>query len=53
MKDQHTLDCQDCGNVLRVLTPAEAQKVAANPYNYIAYCKRCASAIESEIHHNA
>lgn len=34
-----TLDCQLCGDVVRVLTPAEAQQVAANPYNFIVYCR--------------
>lgn len=36
-----TLDCQDCGDVVRRLTLAEAQQVAANPYNYIVYCTIC------------
>lgn len=38
---RHTLDCQDCGEVLRELTLAEAQLVAANPHNYIVYCREC------------
>ena len=36
-----TIDCQDCGVVLRKLTDAQAQQVAANPYNFIAYCNTC------------
>lgn len=36
-----TLDCQDCGDVIKRLTPSEAQQVAANPYNYIGYCIPC------------
>ncbi|WP_157497207.1 hypothetical protein [Leifsonia sp. Leaf264] len=36
-----TLDCQNCGGVLRKLTAAEAQQVAANPYNFIAFCSPC------------
>jgi len=36
-----TLDCQDCGVVLKELSPAEAQKVADNPYNFTAFCKLC------------
>jgi hypothetical protein len=36
-----TLDCQDCGAILRVLSDAEASQVAANPYNYIVYCNSC------------
>lgn len=43
MLDDPVLECQDCGKVLRHLSPAEAQKVAANPYNFIAYCSRCKS----------
>jgi hypothetical protein len=36
-----TLDCQECGEILKHLTPAEAQQVADNPYNFIVYCKPC------------
>lgn len=36
-----TLDCQDCGNTVKKLTDAEAQQVAANPYNYVVYCGPC------------
>ena len=36
-----TLDCQDCGTVVRRLTRAEAHEVAANPYNFIVYCWDC------------
>ena len=35
-----TLDCQTCGKVLRVLSPAENQQVALNPQNFIVYCER-------------
>lgn len=41
MFEDPVLECQDCGIVLRTLSPAEAQKVAANPYNYIALCMLC------------
>lgn len=41
MHDDPTLDCQTCGCVLRHLSPAEAQRVAANPYNFIVYCPPC------------
>lgn len=34
-----TLDCQACGNVVKILTPGEAQQVAANPYNFVVYCR--------------
>lgn len=37
-----TLDCQDCGRILHVLSPAEAQKVANDPYGYVLYCRTCA-----------
>ncbi|WP_159600239.1 hypothetical protein [Agromyces humi] len=37
-----TLDCQDCGRVLRKLTPAEAQRVAYRPYSFIVFCNDCA-----------
>jgi hypothetical protein len=36
-----TLDCQQCGQILRELTPAEARKVADSPENFIIYCKSC------------
>ena len=41
MYDNPVLECQDCGVVLRELTLAEAQQVAANPYNFIVFCKLC------------
>lgn len=41
MTDWPTIDCQDCGAILQKLTPAQAQLVAANPYNFVAYCKTC------------
>jgi hypothetical protein len=37
--ERQTLDCQACGNVVRVLTAAEAQRVAANPYDFVVYCR--------------
>lgn len=42
MNHEPTLDCQTCGTPLRRLTLAEAQMVAANPYNYIVDCYACA-----------
>jgi hypothetical protein len=36
-----TLDCQTCGEVIRILSPAENQKVARNPQNYIVDCHLC------------
>jgi hypothetical protein len=36
-----TLDCQQCGNIVKELTIAEAQQVAYNPYNFIVYCHTC------------
>lgn len=41
MSREPTLDCQDCGAVVKKLTHDEAQMVAANPYNYVAYCPPC------------
>lgn len=35
------LECQDCGTVLLVLTPEQAQRVARNPYNYVLFCGLC------------
>ncbi|WIE81271.1 hypothetical protein [Curtobacterium sp. MCSS17_016] len=40
MHDDPTLDCQTCGEPVRVLTYAEQQQVAANPYNYVVYCRQ-------------
>jgi hypothetical protein len=34
-----TLDCQSCGCPVRTLTLSEAQQVAANPYNYVVFCR--------------
>ncbi len=42
------LECQQCGEVLLELSPKEAQQVAANPYNYIVYCKYCKISVEKE-----
>lgn len=36
-----TLDCEQCGNVIKELSDVEAQKVAKDPYNYIVYCQKC------------
>lgn len=35
------LECQDCGRVLRTLSPVEAQQVADKPYNFILLCAPC------------
>lgn len=43
------LECQDCGKPLHVLTPAEAQKVAANPQNYIVWCRECRLRIREQL----
>ncbi len=40
------LECQQCGDELKELTPLEAQKVANNPYNYVVYCRTCKRDIE-------
>jgi uncharacterized protein with PIN domain len=39
--NQPTLDCQDCGNEVMKLSPAQAQEVALNPYNFVVYCPPC------------
>lgn len=44
-----TLDCQECGEVLRVLTNAEAQKVSYNPYDYVFYCHSCQRQLQERI----
>lgn len=36
-----TIDCQNCGDVLRILSNEERQEVSYNPYNYIFFCKSC------------
>lgn len=41
MIGQETLDCQNCGIVLKELSNAEAQKVARDPYKFIAFCGPC------------
>lgn len=41
MSDQPTLDCQDCGDVVRKLTDAEQQEVADRPYDFVVYCRTC------------
>ena len=41
MPDEDTLDCQDCGSVVKVLSEKERQEVADNPYNFIVYCLDC------------
>lgn len=40
-KNDATLECQDCGEVVRILSPAEAQRVAVNPYNFVVLCADC------------
>lgn len=42
--ERSTLDCQDCGKVILILSAAQAQKVAANPYNYVLQCRTCQAA---------
>lgn len=41
MREDPVLECQDCGRVLRHLTPGEAQQVAEHPYNFIFFCAIC------------
>ena len=44
-----TLDCQDCGKILRELSPGEQQAVARNPEKFIVYCLECARARREEM----
>jgi hypothetical protein len=39
MSRKPVLECELCGIVVRELTPAEADEVAANPYNFIVTCR--------------
>jgi hypothetical protein len=41
VEPQDILECQDCGDKIRDLSPAEAQQVADNPYNFVVYCGPC------------
>lgn len=42
MRDEPVLECQTCGEIMRRLSAAEAQRVADRPYDFIAYCSpRC------------
>lgn len=34
-----TLDCQDCGAVLKTLTPAQAGQIADHPERFIVFCR--------------
>lgn len=47
--ERPSLDCQDCGVHVRTLSAAEAQLVAAHPYNYIVYCPRCQAELREEL----
>lgn len=33
-----TLDCQSCGEAVRILSEVEKSQVADNPYNFIVFC---------------
>jgi hypothetical protein len=41
MYENETLDCQQCGEVVRELSNYEAQQVARAPYNFVVYCRWC------------
>jgi len=47
--DKPTLDCQGCGDILRYLTPKEAQMVEHRPYDYVAYCRTCQMFLQEEL----
>lgn len=36
-----TLDCQQCGQILRYLSADETRRVAADPYAFVALCPEC------------
>lgn len=42
--DNPKLECQDCGTTIKMLTAAEAQRVAERPYDYVVYCWSCQTA---------
>jgi hypothetical protein len=35
------LECQDCGDDIRPLTPAERRDIVLNPYRYVVSCTTC------------
>ena len=53
MSESSTLDCQDCGIILRELNASETQQVADNPYNYVVYCSYCKRDEERKIRREA
>lgn len=42
MSEEAWIECQDCGERLYgPLTPSEKAQVAARPYDFVRYCRRC------------
>lgn len=41
MTDNDVLECQDCGQVVRHLSMAEAHWMSHFPNSYIVYCEPC------------
>lgn len=39
--EPEVLECQNCGEVLQELSPAQAQQVAADSYRFVVFCRRC------------
>ena len=39
--DNLALECQDCGDRVRMLSLDELRRVAERPYNYVVYCQVC------------
>lgn len=40
--ENNDLECESCGDVVKPnLSPAEQQKVADNPDNFVVYCYAC------------
>jgi uncharacterized C2H2 Zn-finger protein len=41
---EHWIECQTCGTPLQQLDEYQRQVVAANPYNFVGYCRPCKEA---------
>lgn len=39
--NEPAIECQDCGQTLHELTPAEQQRVADRPYDFVLFCASC------------
>jgi uncharacterized C2H2 Zn-finger protein len=41
---EHWIECQTCGTPLQQLDEYQRQVVAANPYNFVGFCRPCKEA---------